>query len=53
MSNKYIITVTLDEFIDDLIDVTEDGISWGNSVGLSLVGSLLAISLIRFLFFKD
>ncbi len=53
MSNNYIVTVTLDQFIDDLIDITEDGIMWGNSVGLSLIGSLLAISLIRFLFFKD
>lgn len=44
---------TLEEFNNDLVTSMEQGYNWGSTVGLLLVGSLLAISLISFLFNRN
>ena len=47
---NYVITVNLDLVINDIVNSAKEGIEWGNTVAIALTASLLAISLIRFLF---
>ena len=46
----YIATSQLDNVISDIEKSITDGVTWGNSVAIALTASLLAISLIKFLF---
>lgn len=46
----YIATSPIDDVILDIENSVESGINWGNSVVIALTASLLAISLIAFLF---
>lgn len=40
-------------FTDDLVQATDDAISWGNAVGLGVIASIMAIALVQFLFFRN
>ena len=46
----YLLNVSLESVITDLIKSITEGVKWGNTVAIALTASLLAISLIRFLF---
>ena len=46
----FTVGTTLDSLISDLMQSVKEGIEWGNTVAIALTASLLAISLIRFLF---
>ena len=45
--------ITVEQFNNDLVSSIEQGYNWGNTVGILFVASLLAISLISYLFNKD
>ena len=47
-----IITVTPENFIDKLTEGASDAITWGNTVGIGIIASVMAISLIKFLYDK-
>ena len=40
----------LDSVISDILDSLQQGVEWGNAVAIGLTASLLAISLIRFIY---
>lgn len=46
----YTVGTSLDSIISDLTESMREGVEWGNTVAIALTASLLAISLIRFLF---
>ena len=53
MLNIYLQAVTIDSVISDLLDSIRQGIEWGNAVVIGVTASLLAISLIRFLYSRN
>ena len=51
MKGEYFIVQTeLDNVISDLVNASEQGIEWGNTIAIALTASLMAIALIRYLF---
>lgn len=46
----FIQSVTLDSVIADIVETVKEGLEWGSTVAIGVTASLLAISLIRFLF---
>ena len=46
----YLIQTNIDDVINDLESSARQGIEWGNTVAIALTASLLAISLIKFLY---
>lgn len=48
----YIAQVSVDSFKNDLVDSAREGLEWGSSVGVALTASLLAIALVKFLFYR-
>ena len=46
-------TVTIDSVISDIVDSLTQGVQWGNTVVIGVTASLLAISLIRFLYDRN
>lgn len=46
----FLFGTSLDLILNDLVESITQGVEWGNVVAISLTASLLAISLIRFLF---
>lgn len=55
MKNSYLLlqTSTVDSVISDLLSATEEGYTWGSTVGIGLTACLLAIALIQFLFNRN
>lgn len=45
--------ITLNAIISDMVDKLTEGVKWGNRVAIALTASLLAISLIRYLFDRN
>lgn len=43
-------SITIDSVVSDIIESITQGIQWGNAVAIGVTASLLAISLIRFLY---
>ena len=47
---KIFLITELDNIIENITNSISQGVQWGNSVIIALTASLLAISLIRFLY---
>jgi hypothetical protein len=39
--------------VSDLITAVDNGLSWGNTVGVGVVASMMAIALVHFLFWRN
>lgn len=52
-SNFYFATTSLDSVISDIEESITEGIQWGNNVGIAFTATLLAISLLAYLFNKN
>ena len=54
MRNDYfVLTTSVESFTNDLVRNAEEGLQWGSSIGIALTASLLAISIIHYLFFRS
>ena len=52
-TEKLVLTFSVESFSKDLVDNVGQGLEWGSSIGIALTASLLAISLIHYLFYRS
>ena len=52
-NGNLIFAISVESFTNDLVDSAKEGLEWGSTIGVAFTASLLAISIIHYLFFRS